>query len=109
MGAYKEYHTRKRIFQFYEKNKQFGNKFTLNHFLAENISRSTIYRVIQRLYKSRKKVGSGLTRKKMARKKVTRLLRNFDQMGNLKNTWQDQMEYPKLMSASFLRMPKLNA
>ena len=44
----KQESVRKRICQFFEKNKKLGNKATLQHFLAERVARSTIYDAIKK-------------------------------------------------------------
>jgi hypothetical protein len=40
--------SRKRVYEFYLENKARGKQFTLDHFSAENIPQSTIYRIIKR-------------------------------------------------------------
>ncbi len=39
--------SRKRVYEFYLKNKARGKQFTLDHFSTENIPQSTIYRIIK--------------------------------------------------------------
>ena len=74
-------HLRKRICQFYQKNSANGNKATLQHFLAESMSRSTIYDAIQRVKSgigAIRRVGSGRIAVKMPKEKVARLARQFN-------------------------------
>ncbi len=61
---------RKRV----ERNKRFGKVFTINHFMAEGISRSTVYSIIQRGTIDRKK-GSGRKPCLMPKRKRNMLIR----------------------------------
>ena len=45
----KEIDTKNRVCKFYSDNKNNGKIFTVNHFLAENVPRSTIYDIIKRV------------------------------------------------------------
>ena len=38
---------RKRVYEFYLKNRDRGKMFTKDHFVAEGIAKRTIYRIIQ--------------------------------------------------------------
>ena len=42
----KEESIRKRVYKFYFENKNKGKIYTVNHFLKENIAKSTIYEII---------------------------------------------------------------
>jgi hypothetical protein len=62
---------RKRVYEFYLKNKAGGKQFTLDHFSAENISQSTIYRIIKRVENDsghQRKLGSGRIAKVMTKR-----------------------------------------
>jgi hypothetical protein len=62
MSASKELDVRKRIGDFYTKNKHLTKSEVLNHFKLENISRSTVYCVLNKVDKGidlSRKVGSG--------------------------------------------------
>ena len=77
----KQESVRKRICQFFEKNKKLGNKATLQHFLAEGIARSTIYDAIKRVNDGigpERRKGSGRPVKKMPPKQIKLLQRHFD-------------------------------
>ena len=39
---------RKRVYFYYEKNRSHGKKFTVDHFLSEGVSKSTIYDILRR-------------------------------------------------------------
>jgi len=45
---------RKNFYQFYEKNHKKGKTFTVNHFLNKSVARSTTYRLIFRIFRTRK-------------------------------------------------------
>ena len=77
----KQESVRNRICQFFEKNKKFGNKVTLNHFLAEGIPRRSIYNAIKRVNDgngAERRKGSGRLAEKMPPKKIKRLQKEFD-------------------------------
>ena len=44
--ASKQEQQRQRVYNFYLKHRAKGKRFTIDHFLLENVSQSTIYRVI---------------------------------------------------------------
>ena len=69
------------MYEFYLKNKARGKQFTLDHFSAENIPQSTIYRIIKRAENEsghQRKLGSGRIAKVMTKKAVEKLKRMFD-------------------------------
>ena len=73
--------TLERICNFFQKNRKFGNKPTLYHFLAEGVPRSTIYDVIQRVrngLSAKRRKGQGRIAKKMPSKKGRKLGRQFN-------------------------------
>ena len=47
-NASKQVHLRNRVYKFFEKNKNYGKKYTVNHFTAENFSKRTIYSILKR-------------------------------------------------------------
>lgn len=72
---------RMRVYKFYLENVHKGKSYTVNHFLAEKIPRSTIYRVLQHAdYESgwKRKPGSGRKAVKMPQKQVKALCKMFD-------------------------------
>jgi hypothetical protein len=72
---------RKRVYSFYNDNKDKGKKFTKDHFVAENIPESTIYRIIQRAENEsgHKRVrGSGRKAKIMTKTNIKKLETMFD-------------------------------
>ena len=42
----KKQQIRKRVYEFYRDNESKGKKYTVDHFMEEQISQSTIYRII---------------------------------------------------------------
>jgi len=72
---------RERVYRFYLDNRDKGKLFTVNHFTAEHIHKSTIYRIIKRAENESgwlRRVGSGRDAEKMPKKKVDQLKRVFD-------------------------------
>ena len=77
----KQYEVRKRIYEFYLNNKSQGKKFTVDHFNAEQIPRSTIHDIIKRAVNNsgHKSVqGSGRVAEIMTSKVINRLKTMFD-------------------------------
>ena len=73
--------TRERIYQFFKKNENSGNKLTIDHFSAEGVARSTIYDVIQRVKNKispKRRPGQGRLARKMPKAKIKRLQQYFD-------------------------------
>ena len=73
--------TRKRIYEFYLANRNLGKLYTVNHFLAERVSKRAIYYIIERAENDsgHKRVsGSGRIAKIMTKKNVGRLKKMFD-------------------------------
>jgi hypothetical protein len=54
--ASKEASLRNRVYKFYEQNIDRGKSFTYRHFAAENVSKSTLYSILQRFERG---VGAG--------------------------------------------------
>ena len=78
---FKQEAPRERIFEFYLENKASGKKFNVNHFMAKNISKSTVYNVIQRAEsdsRHERKKGTGRKPKIMTKKNIKRLNGMFD-------------------------------
>jgi hypothetical protein len=72
---------RKRVYEFYMKNKTEGKKYTADHFLAEEVAKSTIYDIIKRAESEsgyERVVGSGRTAIIMTKTKIKRLKERFD-------------------------------
>lgn len=73
--------TRERVVQFYETHKSKGKKFTVDHFVAEGMSSSGVYKTL-RVYVDRKttirKAGSGQTMKVMTKDKLRSLYRTVN-------------------------------
>jgi len=77
----KEIDTRNRVYKFYSDNKNNGKIFTVNHFLAENVPRSTIYDIIKRVEDEigpDRKPGSGRKPKIMTKSGIDKLCKMFD-------------------------------
>ena len=60
-----------RVYNFFEKNKDFGKPYTVEHFTAEQVPRSTVYGILSRLerFPPVRKSGSGHQFKKNDPKK----------------------------------------
>jgi hypothetical protein len=72
---------RKRICQFRKNHINKPLKFTVDHFLAEQVPRSTIYRVLERFANNigpERKKGSSRKAKKMDKKNINKLKKMFD-------------------------------
>lgn len=78
----KEEVVRNRIVHFYEANIDRGKIFTVNHFLNENIARSTIYSILKRKQVTRK-AGSGKKPTKLLSKQKKWLKSNFNNKDGL--------------------------
>ena len=73
--------TRKRVYEFYIKNRDQGKKFTVDHFLLEKIPKSTTYSIIRRAANDsghERAPGSGRIAKKMPSNKVNQLKKAFN-------------------------------
>ena len=72
---------RERVYNFYIKHRDQGKSFTVSHFTAENISKATIYRIIESAENDSghgRCVGSGRTAIKMTPKKIARIKDMFN-------------------------------
>ena len=72
---------RKRIYEFFLANRSSGKKYTVAHFQAENVSRSTIYNIIRRAERDsghERVFGSGRKAKIMTKKNIKRLNTMFN-------------------------------
>lgn len=77
----KQEETRKRIYEFFLKNRSKGKKFTVDHFEVEKIPKRTIYRIIKRAENDsghERVKGSGRIAKIMNKKNIKRLKAMFD-------------------------------
>lgn len=71
---------RKRIYNFYLENRSHGKEFTVNHFKAENVPKTTIYRIIQSAENDsghQRIVGSGRKAQIMTKKRIGHLKKTF--------------------------------
>jgi hypothetical protein len=72
---------RKRVYEFYKANQDHGKKYSVDHFIAEKVAKSTIYDIIQRAESDsgyERVIGSGAPAKKMTKSKIKRLKGLFD-------------------------------
>ena len=75
---------RERVYSYYKKYKHFGKKFTIDHFIREGESKSTMYNIINRSESgkpSKHQQGGGRPSKffnQKAKKKLKRLVNNKD-------------------------------
>ena len=71
---------RLRVYKFFEQNKKLGKIYTVNHFTAEQVPRRTVYSILSRLecFPALRKPGSGVTYRKMTKKKVNQLKKDFN-------------------------------
>ena len=72
---------RKRVYQFYQENSDKPKSFTVSHFEAENLSRSTIYGIIKRIEEDKpfeRQTGSGRKPKIMTKRAISQLTKLFD-------------------------------
>ena len=71
---------RNRVYKFFEENKNLGKSFTVKHFTAEKVPRSTVYDILSRLedFPAQRKPGSGATIQKMTQRQVNRLKKDFN-------------------------------
>ena len=74
--------SRERVYKFFLHHRDQGKMYTVNHFLAEGISKSTVFRVIKRAENDsghERVKGSGRIAKKMTPTNIRRLKVMFDQ------------------------------
>jgi hypothetical protein len=77
---------RKRVYEFYKANQDHGKKYSVDHFIAEKVAKSTIYDIIQRAESDsgyERVIGSGAPAKKMTKSKIKRLKGLFDHKDNI--------------------------
>ena len=82
----KEESLRKRVYQFYFENYDKKKNFTVKHFAAEKVPKSTIYSIIKRAesnYSYNRAVGSGKKAKIMTKAGIKRLCTLFDHKCNI--------------------------
>ena len=84
MKLSKREYLRERVYSYYKKYKHFGKKLTIDHFISEGESKSTIYNIINRSESgkpSKHQQGGGRPAKifnQKAKKKLKRLVNNKD-------------------------------
>uniref|UniRef100_A0A914DK72 Transposase n=1 Tax=Acrobeloides nanus TaxID=290746 RepID=A0A914DK72_9BILA len=77
----KEDDLRSRLYKFYSENIDRGKSYTLKHFMAEGVPRSTIYDILQRFHDklpASRKSGSGRPPSKLPPRKLATLWRLFN-------------------------------
>lgn len=79
--ASKQHVLRERVVNFYELKKSMGKKFTVEHFMAERVARSTIYSIL-RTCQINRKVGSGKLPTIMSKNGLQMLKRSFNNRDN---------------------------
>ena len=81
--------SRKRVYEFYLNNRVRGKKYTIDHFSAENIPKTTIYDIIQRAENEsgyNRKPGSGHKATIMTKKAIQKLVSMFDHKCGISQT-----------------------
>ena len=82
MKLIKREYLRERVYSYYKKYKHFGKKFTIDHFISEGESKSTIYNKINRSESgkpsstNKEVVALPKILKQKAKKKLKRLINN---------------------------------
>jgi hypothetical protein len=77
------------VYKFYSDKKNSGKTFTVNHFLAENVPRSTIYDIIKRVEDEigpNRKPRSGRKPKIMTKSGIDKLCKMFDHKCGISQT-----------------------
>ena len=80
---------RKRVYEFYKANRDYGKKYTKDHLEAERIPESTVYRIFQRAENEsghKRAVGSGRQVVIMTKKNVKRLKTMMDHKDDVSQT-----------------------
>ena len=74
-----------RVYKFFEAKKELGKIYTVNHFTAEKVPRSTVYRILSRFecLPAVRKEGSGATYRKMTQRQVNQLKKDFDHKASM--------------------------
>ena len=97
---------RNRIFKFFEKNKNLGKIFTVNHSIAEGVPKPTIYSILNRFEHSpaQRKKDSGTVSKKMTQKKINQLKKAFNHKDKMsKRQAARKFNISQLMVAKILK------
>jgi len=71
--------TRGRVVTFYQKNKEKGKSFTVNHFIEEGLSRSGVFRILQNFENrltTERALGSGSMLRVMTQQKIRQLYKD---------------------------------
>ena len=82
----KQEQRRKRVYEFYEDNRDKGKTFTVKHFLAEKVPKRTIYRLIDSAENESgpaRAPGTGRKATVMTKQGIKKLTAMFDQMCNI--------------------------
>ena len=79
INSSKEEALRIRAYAFFNENRSLGKIFTVRHFMAEKVPRSTVYRILKRseYFPPERKQGSGQTPKKMTQVQLNKLKKGF--------------------------------
>ena len=74
-----------RVYNFYNANKSLGKMFTVRHFMAEKVPKSTIYNILARseYFPPENKKRSDQLAKKMSKAQLDRLKKAFDHKDNI--------------------------
>jgi hypothetical protein len=85
INATKEESLRIRVYKFFNENKSLGKMFTVRHFMAEQVPRSTIYNILKRseYFSTERKQGSGPIAKKITKVQLNKLKKAFDHKDNI--------------------------
>ena len=85
INSSKEEALRIRVYAFFNENRSLGKIFTVRHFMAEKIPRSTVYRILKRseYFSPERKQGSGQTPKKMNKVQLNKLKKAYDDKDNI--------------------------
>ena len=85
INSSKEEALRIRAYAFFNENRSLGKIFTVRHFMAEKVPRSTVYGILKRseYFPPERKQGSGQTPKKMTKVQLNKLKKAFDHKDNI--------------------------
>ena len=97
---------RKRMYEFFSKNKSEGKIFTVNHFIAEKVPRRTIYDILNRIEHSspKRKPGSSKIAENLTRTKINKLEKAFNNNDKISQRQADkEFECSQLMVSKVLK------
>ena len=68
------------MYKFFNENKSLGKMYTVRHFVAEKVTRRTIYSILERSqhFPAQRALGSDTIAKKMSKRQVNKLKRSFN-------------------------------